>query len=185
MRWICSLLIAGLLATATSATAQTFRPAFLILEQERVLAESLAGRDVLAQEDAERTELIAEGRALDQELEAEEQQLTDLRPRTDPASFQALADAFDAKVVRIRAEQEEKASALSQAAEQRRRDFFSQVAPILQQILTETGAGAVVEQRAVLMSNQNLNITDRVITRLDDVYKKNNLDNPDATSSGN
>ncbi|MEM7669991.1 MAG: hypothetical protein AAF317_12760, partial [Pseudomonadota bacterium] len=56
---------------------------------------------------------------------------------------------------------------LTREAEERRRAFFANVTPILLQILRETGAAAVVDQRSILISKQDLNITEEVIKRLD------------------
>ncbi len=142
-------------------------PSLLTLEQERVLSDSKAGQVILAEEARVRAELQSQGRQLDAELEAEELRLTGLRATTDPVEFRKLADEFDARVVSTRKEQEEKAAEAQANSEQARRLFFARVAPVLQAILQETGAGAVVEQRLVLISNQNLNITDEVIRRLD------------------
>lgn len=170
----------GLLA-AGPATAQTLSfpepppaappPAFLVLEQERLLTDSAYGREVLAQNREEADALRAEGQSLDRQFEAEERSLTEQRPSLTPEEFRALADAFDAKVVATRREQEEKGVALGQRAEQRRRDFFRRVAPILLEILEASGAAAVVEQRTLLIAKQDLNITDQVIKRLDELYR--------------
>ena len=63
-----------------------------------------------------------------------------------------------------------KAAALNRRAEERRREFLGKVQPILLEILSETGADAVVDRRFVLIFKQDLNITDEVIKRLDEAY---------------
>lgn len=146
-------------------------PPFLILEQERVLAGSLYGQDLLALNDGETEALRAEGQRLDAEFEAEERALSDRRASLSPEAFRALADAFDEKVVATRASQEEKAAALAARLDRRRRNFFARVGPILLALLEETGAAAIVEQRTVLVAKQDLNITNEVIRRLDLVYR--------------
>lgn len=153
-------------------------PAFLVVDQERVLRESLFGQD-LRRTDTEEADLLrAEAEALDRAFEAEELELTEKRPTLPPDEFRALADAFDEKVVRTRQEQQNKANALAQRSEQRQRALFQRLAPVLLAILTETGASAVVDQRTLLIAKGDLNITDEVIKRLDDVYRQENPDGP-------
>ena len=149
-----------------AAVAQSF----LVVEQERLFDESLFGKEIQTLEAGLRQRLIEEGSKLDQEFEAEERRLTELRATTDPAAFRELADAFDAKVIATRREQEQKAVDLNSANEDRRRQFLTRVGPILLAILEETDASAVVEYRSLLVAKQDLNITDEVIKRLDDAF---------------
>ena len=142
----------------------------LVVDQDRLLTGSLLGREILAQNATEAEALREEGRQLDRQFEDEERALTEQRPTLSPEEFRTLADAFDEKVVRTRAEQQEKSNELAQRVENRRIDFFQQVAPILEAILAETGAAAVIDERATLVANQDLNITGEVIKRLDEVH---------------
>lgn len=142
-------------------------PPFLILEQDRLLSGSAFGQEIIALNEAEAQQLRQEGEILDRQFEAEERDLTERRATMDPEAFRELADAFDEKVVATRLAQDEKAQALAERSDQRRREFFRQVGPILLDVLEATGAAAVIEQRGVLVSKQDLNITDEVIKRLD------------------
>ncbi|WP_112322594.1 OmpH family outer membrane protein [Oceanibium sediminis] len=144
--------------------------AFLILDQDRLFAGSQMGQAIIALNESEAQALRDEGQSLDRAFEAEEQALTEQRPELDPDTFRALADAFDEKVVATRAAQEEKAAALAARSDQRRREFFRRAGPILLRILDESGAGAVVDLRGVLVAKQDLNITDEAIKRLDAAY---------------
>ncbi|MEM9642306.1 MAG: OmpH family outer membrane protein [Pseudomonadota bacterium] len=168
-------------ATVQTASAQVFDPQaypvpqpdakpFLVLEQDRLLADSLLGKAIQAGNEAAADSLRREGQSLDRQFEEEERQLTAQREVLTPDEFRVLADAFDEKVVATRQAQEERAAVLNREAEARQRDFFRRVGPILLEILEETGASAVIEQRGLLVSKQDLNITDEVIKRLDAVY---------------
>jgi Skp family chaperone for outer membrane proteins len=143
------------------------RPVILIVDQERLLTGSIAGQAALAAEEADRAAIAAEGRRLDAELAAEERRLTGQRDAMSPEEFRDLADAFDDRVIEARQGQEDSARAAAERAEQRRRAFFAEAAPILTELMQETGAAAVVDIRLVLIANQNLNITDEAIKRLD------------------
>ena len=88
---------------------QRARP-FLIINQERLLTGSKAGQAILADEESQRDTLRTEARALDASFEAEEKQLTDQRPTMPPEEFRKLSDAFDARVVEARRQQDERAT---------------------------------------------------------------------------
>lgn len=170
MRFSLRALFFGLMLAGLPASAQV-PEAFLVIEQERLLTDSLAGQAVLQEEEEDRAALLAEGQSLDAAFEAEELALTEQREKMDAAEFRALADAFDTKVVETRREQEAKANAVSRRAEERRRRFLQQVQPILLETLEESGASAVVDRRFVLIFKQELNITAEVIRRLDETYQ--------------
>ncbi len=154
---------------------------FLVMEQDRLLTDSLYGQDIIARNETEAQALREESQQLDRAFEEEERQLTERRAALPPDEFRELADAFDAKVVRARREQEAKAAALSRRVETRQRDFFRRVGPVLLEILEETGAVAVFDQRDVLISKQDLNITDEVIKRLDVAYTAELADSPELS----
>jgi len=154
---------------------------FLVIEQDRLLTDSLYGQDIIARNESEAQALREESQQLDRAFEEEERQLTGRRAELPPAEFREMADAFDAKVVRARREQEAKAGALSRRVETRQRDFFRRVGPVLLEILEETGAVAVFDQRDVLISKQDLNITDEVIKRLDVAYTAELAESPELS----
>ena len=164
--------LAGLALAAaflsTAAVAQTLPASpFLFINQERLLTGSTVGKALLADEERQRDELRSEARALDSAFEAEEQQLTEKRPTTKPEDFRALADAFDARVVAARRDQDTRATTMGQEFDQRRRQFYARVAPMLVELMDKAGARAVFDENSALLTDQTLNITDEVIARID------------------
>jgi len=150
----------------------------LLLDQERLLRESQLGKAFLkASRDRERN-LVERRRRIDRALEAEEKRLTDLRDTTPTDEFRLLADDFDQKVVRLRAEQEQASVALAQEIEENRKGFFQQAAPVIASIMSDFGASVVLEQRLVLVSANGLNITDRAIDRLDSKFRTSDPQTP-------
>jgi Skp family chaperone for outer membrane proteins len=188
--WLCALL-ALLAAGGAAAQAPVPRPSvplipappaasapsgpavmpqaapFVIISQERILTGSRTGQALLAEEEAQRDALRREARALDSAFEAEEQRLTDQRPSLPPTEFRALSDSFDARVVQARRDQDARAAALAQEFDQRRRQFYASVAPVLVMLMDRTGARAILDENSVLLADQSLNITDAVIAEID------------------
>ncbi|MXU65829.1 OmpH family outer membrane protein [Oceanomicrobium pacificus] len=142
-------------------------PAILVINQDRLLTDSVIGREILRLQEEEADSLRAESRNLEREFEREEQRLTDLRDTVTKDEFRALADAFDRKVVAAREAQEGKADALLEKYDGLRRNFLVRTAPVLQAVMVERGALAIMEQSALILSDRRLNVTQEVIERLD------------------
>ena len=163
-----ALALAAVAVPAGPAPAQVaVASPFLIINQERLLTGSKMGQEILAEEERQRDTLRSEARALDASFEAEERQLTEQRPTLPPEEFRKLSDAFDARVVEARRQQDERAGALAQEFDQRRRAFYARVAPILVMLMDRYQAKAIFDETSVLLADQSLNITDAVIAEID------------------
>jgi len=146
---------------------QGLQSALLTLDQDRLFAESAYGRRV-AREIERATEVLAtENRGLEMALSTEERELTERRPSLPPDEFRALADAFNEKVTETRQTQDSKARALTRRADLERRAFLSRVLPILSDIVMDRGAVAILDERAVFLSADGVDITDEAIRRID------------------
>lgn len=159
-----------------SATAQgqgspfatgTPQSPILVIDFDRVFAESAFGARVTAETEREGRAIAAENRKIEAELIEEERRLTDLRPTLEPEEFRELADAFDAKVQQLRDEQDAKARALGARSDEARRRFLTVAQPVLEGLLREAGATLILERRTVVVAADSIDITDRAIERID------------------
>ncbi len=141
----------------------------LTIDQDRVYAASAYGQRVARDIEARAAQLAAENRRIEAELTAEELALTEARPSLPAEEFRARADAFDARVVAIRAEQDAKARQLSALREAARDVFWRDSLPALGQLLGERGAVAILDRRAVFLAANAIDITDEVVARIDAV----------------
>ena len=139
----------------------------LTIDSERMFRESAFGRRVTADIEARSVDLAAENREIEAELEAEERALTEQRAEMTPEAFRSRADAFDAKVQRTRAEQAAKNRALTDRLEEERERFLNAAAPVLEQLMRNSGAAVILERRRVFVSSAAVEVTDRAITLLD------------------
>lgn len=147
-------------------TAQVFQ-AILVLNQERLLRLSKTGKALLATETEMRSAHQSEGIAMDVALENEERSIADIRDKTPGEAFEEMAEAFDKKVVQARLDHQKRSVALGEEIEERRKKFFADLVPIVAEIMKERGAALVFEQRNVLFTGPNVDITPEVITRMD------------------
>lgn len=168
---ICAVLIG--LGAGGQIRAQEVSPPLvqgtpiLTLDKERVFAESLAGRALEAAIAAENAALAAENRKIDAALEAEERDLTAKRPTIAAGEFQALAEAFNTKAVGLRETQVSKAKALERRRDEERQKFFQSLVPVLGEIMGDAGAFVILDDKAVLVSFDRIDITDEAIRRMD------------------
>lgn len=161
---------AALAAQVLPAMAQSLgaTPQILTLDQDRLYADSLFGKAMEARAMAEGRILAAENRQIEADLAAEEADLTKKRATMPAADFQALADAFDAKVEKLRADQAAKADALKAARDAGRKTFFQAAVPVLGDLMHEIGALAILNHEAVVLSFDSIDVTDRAIKALDE-----------------
>ncbi|MQY41344.1 OmpH family outer membrane protein [Epibacterium sp. SM1969] len=141
----------------------------LTLRSDVLFNESAFGQRIAREIDAEGAVLTAENRRIEAELRAEEQELTRRRPDMAPEDFRRLADAFDEKVQQNRRAQDTKLSEINQMNEDARREFLTVSLPVLQEIMREAGAGAILEKSNVFLSSDAADITQLAIQRVDAV----------------
>ena len=138
----------------------------LTIDSERVFLESDFGKRIAAEAEAEATALEAENTAIAADLEAEEKALTARRAGMTPEEFRLLADAFDDKVQRTRSAQAAKGRAINDALERQRDVLLQAAAPVLEQLMRESGAAVILERRSVFVSASAIEITEEAIALL-------------------
>lgn len=169
--WLRTVAVALLLATGVQAQG-TGPAAILTLDQERFFVESDFGRSALERERAATVALEQENKRIEAQLVAEEQALTELRKTLPPAEFAAKADAFDAKVVRIRSEQDAKAQVLSDNRDKDRTEFLKVAVPVLGALLGEKQAVAIIDKNQVIVALSAIDITDEAIAKVNAALAK-------------
>jgi len=138
----------------------------LTVAPDVLYSQSDFGQRIAREIEEESAALAAENRRIEAELTAEERELTDLRDTLAPEAFRARAEAFDEKVQRLRREQDEKARTLGQRNDEARRALLIAVQPVLLQLMQESGAVAILDRRAVLLSADSVDITDQAVRRV-------------------
>ncbi|NKX46001.1 OmpH family outer membrane protein [Roseicyclus persicicus] len=141
--------------------------AIVVLNQERLLSQSLYGQRIQREVEAAGAALAAENRRIEAQLTEEELTLTERRGTMTAEAFRPLAEEFDTRVEGIRAAQEAKSRALQAQAEAAQARFFELAFPVLIEILRARGASVVLDNRMVLLSAEGTDITDLAIARVD------------------
>ena len=157
-------------------------PPVVVVDTERLFAESAYADRLRAAIEAEAAILRAENDDLVTALTAEERALTDRRPTMSPEAFRAEAEAFDAKVQRIRAERDAKEATLQQQRADIRVEFFDAIRPILGRLMVERGALVTLDSRSVVVAVRAVDLTDRALAEIDAVLTRDGVD-PGETAS--
>ena len=172
MRTIFVIAVAFIMGAVAPAIAQSvprgpIQSPILTIDSDRLFEESAFGQQTITEFEALGAALAAENRRIEEALLVEERDLTDVRPTIDPSEFRALADIFDEKVQETRRAQDTKGRELNAELEERRVVFLNAAVPILEQLMRESGAAIVLEQRSVFISSTAVDITQMAIQRLD------------------
>ena len=156
-------IVAGVMLLGAGAGAQEAPALILTLDQDRLFLESDFGKAVIVRDRADTSALEQENRRIEAELVAEEQALTEARAGLSAEEFSARAAAFDAKVERIREEQDAKARQLVAKRDSNRQEFIRVAVPVLDDLLLAKGALAILEQSAIIRSVPAMDVTDEAI----------------------
>ena len=169
MRLRASVLAIALLFGCGGAMAQNVQPSndVLVINAERLFAESQIGNLIREETQARRLELQAENERIIEELISEEQDLASRRSEMEPEDFRIAADAFDQKAVEIRAARDAKEQRINRAAEEAQTRFNDQVREVAGQVMIELGGTVILDSRSVYLALRSVDITDAVIERLD------------------
>ncbi len=172
MRGVVAFMLAAAWALvslpAVAQEAEVSIPApVLVIDPERVYAESRRGQSVRSELDAAAAALQNENDRIVNDLIAEEQDLAARRPNMDPAAFREEADSFDEKAQDIRRARDAKERELTRIATEARAQFFAELRPIVGQLLIDKGGVAVLDSRSVYLVLRSADVTEDVIERLD------------------
>jgi Skp family chaperone for outer membrane proteins len=165
-RLLRAWIVAGLIGLGLPGTAQDAPAPLLTLDQDRLFLESDFGKATVEKERLATAALEQENRKIEAELVAEEQALTEARATITPEEFTAKAEAFDAKVERIRTEQDAKARQLTDGREKDRKAFLEIAVPVLGELLGDKKAAAILDKNLVILSLSAVDITDEAIARV-------------------
>lgn len=178
---LCAPVLAFVPSVVMAQELQANLP-YRLLDPDRLLQESLLGQAILTQNREAENALSAENNALAEQLIAEERDLTALRTSLTPEEFRARADAFDARVEEIRAERNQRSTALASQAEAAVQRFYDAALPVLDQLMTEQGVVGLIRPEAMILWSERLDITDQAIERLNASFRAS-LPNADAPVS--
>jgi Skp family chaperone for outer membrane proteins len=175
---VLGLALAGTLALGGGAVAQTpaaapaaapalVAPTIGIVDLQKIMQESAAGRSIQAQLETEARKIRDQLTKVGEELKTAENDLKRQRPVLQPDAFQERSQDLQRRYANAQQLQQERQEAFAKATNDARNVVVDNVLSIVQQLAAERRIGLVLQRQAVLtLSDKNMDITDDVIQRL-------------------
>ena len=145
----------------------------LVVDLERAYKTSRFGESMRDAFNSENQSFNEENKVILNRLKDEEIQLTADRTNLSPDKFAVAADAFDTRVQEIRKIRLEQIRLVEERFKMLKPMFFRRVDSFFDVIMREFDATAILEKSSVVRSNQNIDITDLLIERVDQAFLAN------------
>ena len=145
----------------------------LVINSLKVFEKSNLGKDIISTFQKSANQLEKEANINVKKFEKEELELTKKRDKINKKEFNKLAEDFDTRVQKTRSLYDIKDSQLKTKMEMWKKKFFEFSGRIIQPIMLNYKAFIVldVNQQDLFFDNR-IDITNQVITQLDDLYSK-------------
>jgi Skp family chaperone for outer membrane proteins len=172
-RGLAALLLAGFLTGVavepSFAQEGKLPPATVaIIDVERVFRESAAGKSALEQIKAQQKKYQSKFDADEAALEKEREQIQQQKTILAPEVWEQKVTKFRERTRELQQESNAKTAQLNRADIEFRRKLQPVLRQIASEIIQEVGANIAIDRSAALIFAQELDITDRVITKLDE-----------------
>lgn len=164
---VALLLLGGALPISAQDQSQP-QSAILTIDRTLLFNETQYGQRILSELNVDAAALVAENQTIDSQLQKEEQDLTARRAVMVPSEFREAAAAFDAKVVELRSQQDQKLADLTLRREAAPQEFENAILPVLVELVRERGAVAMLDRRTVLISDDAIDVTSEAIRRINE-----------------
>lgn len=173
------------LPTAAFAQAAAAQTSIIVVDMDRVGADSAAGKSGQTQLKAKLDSLQARGKTLADQLRTEEETLLKARQANTmaPEAFQAKVKDLQTKQNSARTELGNRENELQRSQAYVRQQIFNAVGPIVQAVMRERGASIVLAREAALAVAPTLDVTAEVIRRLDAALPRVNATAPAAPAT--
>jgi Skp family chaperone for outer membrane proteins len=166
-------LFGAVAVSSASSSAQTTpgpamtAPTVAVVDMQRVLAESAAGKSIQGQLDTERRKIRDQVAKLDEEFKASENEFRRQRAVLSPDAQQEQVQALQRKQAEGQRFLQDRQEAFQKGESDALNVVSDNMRDIVQQLATERHVGMVLRKEIVLsLADKNMDITDDVISRL-------------------
>lgn len=157
----------GLMApSSTGAQEKLTAPIVVIIDVQRILRESLSAQSVRTQIEERRSTLRDEFAKLEKELRAAEQELARQRTVLSEEAFAEKREAYELRVTEAQRMFDTSRRQLDQSFQMALKEIQVAMFQVAEGLGTELNADLVLASSQVIFFNQDLDITDRVLERI-------------------
>ncbi len=140
----------------------------LTIDISRIVKETLYGQRIFKEFENAQGELIESNTIIQDNLEAEEQSLVELRKTLAADEFRELAVEFDERANAIRKERAALENTLFETRDENINNLLQLSVPFLQEIMLSYKASIIIDRRNIVLSNPMNDITEKAIELIDD-----------------
>ena len=140
----------------------------LTIDISRIARETQYGQRVFKDFEKAQSELVENNTTIQNNLEAEEQSLVELRKTLAADEFRKLAVEFDERANSIRKERAELENTLFEKRDENISELLKLSVPFLQEIMLNYKATVIVDRRNIVLSNPMIDITEKAIELIND-----------------
>ena len=157
------ILIIILFLTNISLADQYPNTSIGIIDINKVLTESKAAKDATKQIDKIQKKSEEDSKKEDDQIIKEREKLIEQQSVMAPEAFEIKVADFEKKVQTYQIERQEKLRKLDQMVQEARASILDEVKPIINDYANELGITVILEKNAVIMSADDMDMTDQVI----------------------
>ena len=139
-----------------------------IIDINKVLTESKAAIDATKQIEKIQKKSEEEAKNDDELLIKEREKLIEQQSVMAPEAFEVKVADFENKVQTYQIKRQDKLQKLDRMVQSTRAKILDEVKPIINKYATEIGITIILEKNAVIMSADDMDMTDEVINRLNE-----------------
>ena len=149
-----------------AAADKTMAAAVAIIDLQKILRESKAALNVVAQVEVYKNTIQDQIRLEEEELRSEEQELKRQRPILAQEAFDQKRRAFERRVTEVQRRVRERSRALDQVMRQSRQTLSREVLAIVSEMAGTEGFNLVLDRSQAVFFNTTVEITNKVMVRL-------------------
>ena len=166
-RMFAALAVGATLALAVPAAAQDKNLARIaILDVERVLTQSEAGKNALKQITDQRKRYQEEISKAEDQLRNEERELVQSRATLAAEAFDEKRRAFERKVQDTQRMVQQRSGTIDGMMRNAREQIGKAALAALQELIRERGFNVVLDRKQIVATDPSLEVTDEVMTRV-------------------
>ena len=134
-----------------------------IIDINKVLTESKAAKDASEQIEKIQKKSEEDSKKEDDQIIKEREKLIEQQSVMAPEAFEIKVADFEKKVQTYQIERQEKLRKLDQMVQEARASILDEVKPIINEYANELGITVILEKNAVIMSADDMDMTEQVI----------------------
>jgi Skp family chaperone for outer membrane proteins len=166
------IIIFFLLSSAGSFADQYPNTSVGIIDINRVLTESKASLDASKQIEKIQKKIEDVSKEEDESIIKEREKLIEQQSIMAPEAFEVKVAEFEKRVQSYQIERQDQIQKLDKIVQDARSKILEEVKPILKEYSNELGITVVLEKNSIILSADDMDMTDQIIKKLNKVLPK-------------